>query len=77
MGWFGPWEILILVLVLLLVFGPKRIPEIGRGLGKGMREFKDSVTGKEEKEQKRAALTAATAAEEQAPAARERDSVSG
>ena len=77
MGWFGPWEILILVLVLLLVFGPKRIPEIGRGLGKGMREFKDSVTGKDEKEQKRAALTAATAAEEQAPAARERDSVSG
>jgi sec-independent protein translocase protein TatA len=77
MGWLGPWEIVILVLVLLLVFGPKRIPEIGRGLGKGMREFKDSVTGKEEKEQKRAALTAATAAEEQAPAARERDSVSG
>ena len=77
MGWFGPWEILILVLVLLLVFGPKRIPEIGRGLGKGMREFKDSVTGKDDKEQKeRAALTAATA-EEQTPAARERDSVSG
>jgi hypothetical protein len=40
-----------------------------------MREFKDSVTGKEEKEQKRAALTAATAAEEQQPV-RERDSVS-
>ncbi len=76
MGWFGPWEILILVLVLLLVFGPKRIPEIGRGLGKGMREFKDSVTGKDEKERQRAALTAATAAEEQVPA-RERDSVSG
>ena len=76
-GWFGPWEILILVLVLLLVFGPKRIPEIGRGLGKGMREFKDSVTGKDEKERKQQAeLTAASAEEEQAPAARERDSVS-
>jgi sec-independent protein translocase protein TatA len=36
---------LILLLVLLLVFGPKRLPEMGRQLGKGMREFKDSVTG--------------------------------
>ena len=74
MGWFGPWEILILVLVVLLIFGPKRLPEIGRGLGKGMREFKDSVTGREDKEQKRAALAAASAAEEQS--VRERDSVS-
>jgi sec-independent protein translocase protein TatA len=74
-GFFGPWEIVILVLVVLLVFGPKRIPEIGRGLGKGMREFKDSVTGKEEKDRQRAALTAAAAAEEQSPAAR--DTVSG
>ena len=62
MGWLGPWEIVILVLVVLLVFGPKRIPEIGRGLGKGMREFRNSVTGKDEKERERAALTAATAA---------------
>jgi sec-independent protein translocase protein TatA len=75
MGWLGPWEIIILVVIVLLIFGPKRLPEIGRGLGKGMREFKDSVTGKDEKEQKRAALTAATAAEEQQPV-RERDSVS-
>jgi sec-independent protein translocase protein TatA len=41
----GIWEMLILLLVLLLVFGPKRLPEMGRQLGKGMREFKDSVTG--------------------------------
>jgi sec-independent protein translocase protein TatA len=41
----GIWELLILLLVLLLVFGPKRLPEMGRQLGKGMREFKDSVTG--------------------------------
>ncbi len=39
------WELLILLLVVLLVFGPKRLPEMGRQLGKGMREFKDSVTG--------------------------------
>ena len=43
----GIWELLILLLVLLLVFGPKRLPEMGRQLGKGMREFKDSVSGKE------------------------------
>ena len=42
----GIWEILLLLLVLLLVFGPKRLPEMGRSLGRGMREFKDSVTGK-------------------------------
>lgn len=42
----GVWEILILLLVLLLVFGPKRLPEMGRSLGRGMREFKDSITGK-------------------------------
>ena len=40
----GVWEILILLLVLLLVFGPKRLPGMGRSLGRGMREFKESVT---------------------------------
>jgi sec-independent protein translocase protein TatA len=43
----GIWEILILLLVLLLVFGPKRLPEMGRSLGRGMREFKDSISGKD------------------------------
>jgi sec-independent protein translocase protein TatA len=44
----GIWEILILLLVVLLVFGPKRLPEMGRSLGRGMREFKDSVSGKDD-----------------------------
>ncbi|MDX6398553.1 MAG: sec-independent protein translocase protein TatA [Gaiellaceae bacterium] len=44
------WEILILLLVVLLVFGPKRLPEMGRSLGKGMREFKDSISGKDDDE---------------------------
>jgi sec-independent protein translocase protein TatA len=39
------WEILLLLLVLLLVFGPKRLPEAGKSLGKGIREFKDSLSG--------------------------------
>jgi sec-independent protein translocase protein TatA len=47
----GPWEIIILVVVLLLVFGSRRLPEIGRSVGKGMREFKHSVTGKDEETQ--------------------------
>jgi sec-independent protein translocase protein TatA len=41
-GWQG---LVIIVLVLLVVFGPKRLPELGRSLGRGMREFKDSVSG--------------------------------
>lgn len=44
----GIWEILILLLVVLLVFGPKRLPEMGRSLGRGMREFKDSISGKDD-----------------------------
>jgi len=47
-GWIGPWELVILLLVVLLVFGPKRLPEMGRSLGKSMREFKDSISGKDE-----------------------------
>ena len=43
-GWIGPSEIIILLVVALLVFGPKRLPEMGRSIGKGMREFKGSLT---------------------------------
>lgn len=43
----GIWEVLILLLVALLLFGPKRLPEMGRSLGRGLREFKDSVAGKD------------------------------
>jgi sec-independent protein translocase protein TatA len=48
-GWIGFPELLVLLIVVLLVFGPKRLPEMGRSLGKGMREFKDSITGNDEK----------------------------
>jgi sec-independent protein translocase protein TatA len=47
-GWVSPWELFILLAFILLLFGPKRLPEMGRSLGKGMREFKDSITGKDE-----------------------------
>src|SRR5215831_12220386 len=45
MGNIGAPEIILLLLVALLLFGAKRLPEIGRSLGSGMREFKDSVSG--------------------------------
>ncbi|HEY2327088.1 MAG TPA: twin-arginine translocase TatA/TatE family subunit [Gaiellaceae bacterium] len=44
-GFIGFPEILMLGLLALVLFGPKRLPEMGRGLGKGMREFKESLTG--------------------------------
>ena len=43
----GPLEIVIVLVIVLLIFGPKRLPDLGRSLGRGMREFKDSVTGKD------------------------------
>jgi sec-independent protein translocase protein TatA len=43
-GWTSPTHIIALLLIALLLFGAKRLPEIGRSLGNGMREFKDSVT---------------------------------
>jgi len=42
---FTPTHLIFLAILGLLLFGPKRLPEIGRSLGSGMREFKDSVTG--------------------------------
>jgi sec-independent protein translocase protein TatA len=61
MGLESPFHILILVLAILLVFGARRLPEIGRSLGAGMREFKDAVTG----DSKPPEITAAVAPPEQ------------
>jgi sec-independent protein translocase protein TatA len=43
----GPLELGIILLIILIVFGPKRLPGLGRQLGSGMREFKESITGKD------------------------------
>jgi sec-independent protein translocase protein TatA len=48
----GITGLIVILIVALLVFGPKRLPEIGRSLGKGMREFKDSITGGSDDEKK-------------------------
>ena len=42
----GPLELAIVLLIVLLIFGPKRLPGLGKQLGSGMREFKDGITGK-------------------------------
>jgi sec-independent protein translocase protein TatA len=48
-GWQG---LVVILIVLLIVFGPKRLPEMGRSLGRGMREFKDSITGSDRDDEK-------------------------
>jgi sec-independent protein translocase protein TatA len=69
MGLDNPLHILALLLIVLLVFGAKRLPEIGRSLGTGLREFKQSVTG----DHQQPTLTAAAppAQPQQAPAAQQ------
>jgi sec-independent protein translocase protein TatA len=41
----GPMELIIVLVIALVVIGPKRLPEVGKSLGRGMREFKDSIGG--------------------------------
>jgi sec-independent protein translocase protein TatA len=67
MGLDNPLHIAFLVVILLLIFGAKRLPEIGRSLGSGMREFKQSVTGEHNSQQ--TALPAAQPPQAQAPVA--------
>ena len=45
----GPLELIIVLVIVLVIFGPKRLPGLGRSLGSGMREFKDSIAGKDER----------------------------
>jgi sec-independent protein translocase protein TatA len=52
----GPQEIVIVLVIALLVLGPKRLPEAGKSLGRGMREFKDGITGRTNIEDEAAAL---------------------
>jgi sec-independent protein translocase protein TatA len=54
----GPLELIVVLVIVLVIFGPKRLPGLGRSLGTGMREFKDSVTGKGDKDEERQELEA-------------------
>lgn len=53
LGNIGPLEIIVVLIIALVVFGPKRLPELGRSLGRGIREFRGSVTGEHDDEDER------------------------
>jgi sec-independent protein translocase protein TatA len=50
LGNIGPLEIIVVLIIALVVFGPKRLPELGRSLGRGIREFRGSVSGEHDDE---------------------------
>lgn len=65
----GPLELGIVLVIILLIFGPKRLPGLGKQLGSGMREFKESITGRGDKgEDEKPKVEAAKASEAEAPA---------
>ena len=47
----GPMELIVILAIALIVLGPKKLPEVGKSLGKGMREFKESLSGEAEKDE--------------------------
>ena len=62
LGNVGPLEIVVVLIIALVVFGPKRLPELGNSLGKGIREFKGSISGENEESEHRSAITPSVAA---------------
>ena len=69
MAGIGVTELLIVLGIVLLIFGPKRLPMLGRQLGGGMREFKDSITGKDRDDEDDADAAGSTSADEERKAA--------
>jgi sec-independent protein translocase protein TatA len=57
LGMIGPWQIVLIVAVVLLLFGGKKIPELMKGIGKGAREFKKGISGEDEEEEPRKDVT--------------------
>jgi sec-independent protein translocase protein TatA len=70
---FSIWQVAIVLVIALLVFGPKRLPELGASLGKGMREFKDAVSGRDDDERAPSLPRAPEDEENVASQPRERD----
>ena len=71
LGNIGPLEIVVVLIIALVVFGPKRLPELGRSLGKGIREFKGSVTGENDDDDERPSAPPEIEAGKREPAAHE------
>ncbi len=53
LGMVGPWQIVIIAVIILLLFGGKKIPELMKGLGRGVKEFKEGINPDEEKEKEK------------------------
>ncbi len=62
----GPFELAIVLIIALVVFGPKRLPELGRSLGKGIREFKGSINGEHDEDEPPAEIESPKATAEKA-----------
>jgi sec-independent protein translocase protein TatA len=60
----GPLEIVVILIIALIVFGPKRLPELGRSMGRGIREFKNSLTSDKDDDEVRELERSPTASEE-------------
>ena len=66
----GPMELVIVLVIALIILGPKRLPEAGKSLGRGMREFKNSIagmTGNDDEDEERSVITASTSSSAPAP----------
>jgi sec-independent protein translocase protein TatA len=72
-----PVDIIVILIIALLILGPKRLPGIGKGLGQGMREFKDGITGQSKDDEDKATLSQATPMPESKPSSSEPAATSG
>ena len=72
LGNIGPLEIAIVLIIALIVFGPKRLPELGRSLGKGIREFRSSIGGNDDDEDREKATPQEIEAAKREPVAHKR-----
>ncbi len=67
-------DLIVVLLIVLVIFGPKRLPGLGKQLGQGIREFKDGITGKHDEDADRGAISQSTATAPGAPVESERQS---
>ena len=74
---FSLWQIAIVLVIALIVFGPKRLPELGKSLGTGMREFKDSITGNHDDEDEKREEQAKLEVQASAPQPQDTEPVEG
>jgi sec-independent protein translocase protein TatA len=63
----GPMELIVVLVLALLILGPKKLPEVGRSVGRGIREFKGSISGSDDDDRDHAELLAQATASEPAP----------